>query len=72
MIFTIFCKPSDYPDKIVVTKDTILPGRTVRDGHKCLFDSVTEAREALLHCYPGLTRLTRAPEDPPSIVETWL
>lgn len=67
-LWTIYEKPSDYPDLFVARmfvgdKPTalVLLGKTL-----------DEVREALSRAHPGMCCMPRDPRDDPKIVETWL
>lgn len=71
-IWVVFNHPRDYPDKVVVRGQDIVPGSLEPRHHpECrLFDSLEAAREPLER--RGLHRLPRHPSDDPCIVEAWI
>lgn len=70
-MYTIYEHPKDYPTKFVVRRWMIVDGeqREVAENACQLADSLVEARTLIP---PGYFLTTRAPEDDPVIVETWL
>lgn len=76
-MWTIYCRPTDYPNHYVVRRCVVIQAEhhargaslTLRHDHECqLADSLEEARKLVP---PGLFNLHRQPEDEPQIVETW-
>lgn len=68
MIWVIYYHPKDFPDKFVARRfnlDQPTPDHITSD-------SLEGIRSALLEKEPGLVCLTRAPEDDPVILETWI
>ncbi len=68
-MYTIYCKPSDYPTNYVVRKFKVRAGGITPTDYVYLCDNLEDARE----CIPdNMTQFMRAPDDVPSIVETWV
>lgn len=68
-MWTIYQSPRDYPGRFVV--------RGYNIGHEAVADrtptAITDTLDAARRHVPvGLFRMDRAPEDDPTIVETWL
>ncbi len=68
-LWTIYEKPKDHPDKYVVRRHVIEPGKTYPTGDFALFDTLEEAREYIPE---GCTDIGRYDEDDPVIVESWI
>jgi hypothetical protein len=66
-MWTIYEKPADYPDSIVVR---LWWGETPEE-HSWVFDTLIEAR-FMIQSAGGCFPIQRSPTDSPSIVETWL
>lgn len=71
VVYTIYRKPKDFPDKFVVRVFCISEGPEPIPAAKphAVVDTLEEAR---LSVPPHLVGITRSPGDDPSIVETWL
>lgn len=67
--YTIYDRPADYPDAVVVRRWRITPGQPVDSGVWCLALDIDSARKSIP---PGLVCMERQPDDDPTIVETWL
>jgi hypothetical protein len=67
--YTIFNRPLDHPDKVVVRKFKIEAGMVEPTDDIILCESVEEARTKIPY---GLVPIERDPSDNPSIVETWI
>lgn len=67
--WTIYERPSDYPDNFVVRAWYIFPGKAVPARMAIVVDSLEEAREMIPE---GCVCLGRAPTDDEAIVEVWL
>lgn len=68
-VWTVYARPSDYPDKFVARRWDISNGVTVATSDMFTADSLEEVRTLLpqgLHC------LRRFSGDDPTIAETWL
>lgn len=64
-MYTIYCKPFDYPNNYVVRKFRgDAPTDEIHIG-----DTLEEARAFIPY---GLVKLMRDPQDHPSVVETWV
>ena len=68
-LWSVYDRPADHPRhcavrKVLVEDDGLSPEDTQ------LFQSVLEARSALAR--RGLTRVPRAQQDEPALLETWL
>lgn len=78
VIYTMYDRPRDYPDHIVIRPFVIGGSGEVARGEPqiqatvILVDTVSEARDTMLKFDPGLTFLTRQPGDDPPIVGSWL
>lgn len=70
-LWTIYARPSDYPDRFVARRYDVLRGHSepVRTDVVVTASSLDEVRDMLP---PGLCRMPRSPGDDPVIVETWL
>jgi hypothetical protein len=71
IMWTIYDRPSDFPDCFVARKFEIGRGGEPRATSDILVAHEIDKLRSLLH-RRGLVRMTRAPEDDPKIVETWL
>ncbi len=70
VIYTIYERPSDYPDKFVVRAHAVGSDGKQYVSQECkLADSLKEARS---HIPPDKVRMQRQPADDPVIVETWI
>lgn len=70
-IWTVYLRPLDYPDKVVVRPMDITPDGQIRTHPTPhLFDTVEQARDFLQDRH--LTNLGRSPIDEPQIVESWI
>lgn len=67
--YTIYCRPSDFPDWYVLRGWNVCKHGCWPDNYVELFDTVEQAREALS---PDLVCLGRQADDDPTIVETWI
>lgn len=66
--YQIADRPPDYPDSVVVRRQT--PGCTpLRGVGVTLHDSIEEARDSLP---AGLTCIGRDPHDDPFVIENWV
>lgn len=68
-LFTLYDHPADYPDVYIARLWLTLPEARPTD-YAMTCESVEPIREQMINL--GLTRLERAPEDDPSILETWI
>lgn len=68
-LWTIYCRPSDYPDHYVARKCAVTAAGHKITGDMFVGDTLSEVR-ALLP--PWLTRIPRYESDNPVIVEVWL
>lgn len=64
-LWTIYDRPSDYPESFVARKFIVLPTDEV-----IVRDTLAEVREAIGS--RALVRIERSPLDDPKIVEVWL
>jgi hypothetical protein len=69
VIYTVFDRPGDHPDAVIVTRDVIEAGAIRRLPHLWSFPDVASAGGFLAGL--GLHRQDRAPGDVPAIVEVW-
>lgn len=67
-LFSIYDRPSDYPDGYVVRRWEVVDGRSV-PGAARTAPTLERARRLLP---PGLINLGRKAGDDPCIVETWI
>lgn len=67
-IWTIYDRPLDYPEHIVMRR-WYVSGDKTRPGPCEIFDTVQEARSRLPL---GLTNLRRRAEDDKTIIESWV
>ena len=68
-LWTIYNKPIDYPDNVIVRKFAIVDGSIYMTGEMYICNSVDEARSMVPKdrvCIP------RDPVDEPQIIETWI
>ena len=68
-LWTVYDRPPDHPRHCAVRKVLVEDDGLNPDGWH-LFGSIFEARSALAR--RGLTRVPRAAQDDPALVETWL
>jgi len=69
LVWAIYDHPKDHPNHFVVRCQTIIAGATFF-GSPRLYSSLEMARK--FGVPPGMTRVSRADEDDPVIVETWI
>jgi hypothetical protein len=69
VLYTIYEKPTDYPDHFVVRKYFVRGGETFPSLIASTFDTLASARLSLP---AGLCCVGRMSGDHPHIVETWL
>jgi len=67
-IYTVYCNPADYPGKFVVRRFDRVTGAAERLAW-AVGDTLNDARK---HIPPWLACISRAAEDDPVIVESWL
>jgi hypothetical protein len=67
--YTIFDKPLDYPENVVLRKFIIKCGEVIPTNEIHVCKSIDEARKFISY---GLHRFDRHVNDPFAIVETWL
>ena len=68
-VWTIYCRPDDYPDCWVLRAHEISPGvGIVRPHHACFVAATLDGVRAKLP--PGTCCVGRAPEDCPAIYES--
>lgn len=76
--YTIYDHPTDFPEHYVVRRWHIVPAggghpsEIIEEGEAYLAETLDEARQAIDEIAPDLICLTRAEDDDPAIVETWL
>jgi hypothetical protein len=68
-MYTIYCKPLDYPDNYVVRKFHVTEGAVSLTDEIHVCETLTEAQNVIPY---GLVPVPRSPQDSPSIVETWI
>lgn len=69
-IYVVYKDPSDYPDKFVVRRQSVVNGDLlIAEKPEIVCDTLEEARKAIPRF---LFRLDRHPGDVLSIVESWL
>lgn len=69
--YTITCSPADFPGRYVVRGFTITPGTAIADLEPlAVVDDLDAARRAVPPSAD--VRMGRSPEDPLSVVETWI
>jgi hypothetical protein len=68
-MWIVYFNPEDYPQKWVVRRWAIGPGKVTPDAEPFVGNSLAEARGAIPL---GLVRLDRAEVDEPQIKEIWL
>jgi hypothetical protein len=69
-MFVVYARPKDYPDKFVVRRWWITPGKPEPDAD---WVYVAETLEEVRAKVPGwCVRLERNPQDEPQIVECWI
>lgn len=66
--FVIYERPRDYPDKFVVRRFRIVPGKIIPDDNVAVFNTLDEAREFIPY---HLINIGRQEKDEPQIVEVW-
>jgi hypothetical protein len=72
-IWTIFNRPLDQPERVVVRGFDVVRGRgAVPRQEGFLFNDVETARAWLQQEHPGLVCLGRDPSDHPTVVESWV
>lgn len=67
--WTIYNRPSDFPNHYAVRRSIIMRGVVIPDGHVFLFQTLEEARRAVP---PNLVRVAAHAQDDPVIIETYL
>jgi hypothetical protein len=71
VMWTIYDHPTDFPHCFVARKFTIGPlGEVLATSEVMVASDIEKLRSVLIK--RGLVRMTRAPDDDPKIVETWL
>lgn len=70
LLFTVYAKPSDFPDSFVVRRFAVRAGLVERDPEIFGRSPTLEGARALIP--PGLYRLGRQDNDDPVIVESWI
>lgn len=68
-IWTVYARPSDYPDGYVARQYSIEPGRAIPLSPAAYAPSLEAVRAKIP---PGLVRLDRNEGDDPCIVECWI
>ena len=68
-MFTIFCRPADFPTQYVVRRFDIVRERVIPTPFYRLAETLEEARR---HVPQGLWPVERSGEDKTSIVESWI
>lgn len=68
MMWTVYERPTDFPNSFVARRWRVTAEGAVATGDLVLAGTLERIREALP---PGLYRLPREAEDDPVIVETW-
>lgn len=69
-IWTMFDRPTDFPDHYVVRLTVVTREGPQLTNVTLYSDDIEELRDVMRQ--QGLTCLTRFPEDDPKIVEVWL
>ena len=69
-MFTVYERPTDYPNAYVVRRFEIRPGGPEAGRLLGVVDTLEQAR-ALIPASAD-ARLPRAADDPPQVVETWV
>jgi hypothetical protein len=69
LMWTIYERPRDFPDKFVARPHFIGPGWSTPLSYQKVANSLEGVRAMLP---PGLHRMERQRDDDPVIVETWL
>ena len=67
--YVIYCNPKDYPNKFVVRKWEIFPGKVEAGGVICETNSIEEARESLP---VGVVEMPVFEDDDAVIAEVWM
>lgn len=67
-MYTIYCKPSDYPDDYVCRRFTI-DKRAKPDFYPTAIGTLEACREAIPN---WMVKLETDPKDCPSVVESWV
>lgn len=70
-IWTIYEKPSDFPEDFVVRRHVSYPGKVVADPNIAMQSRGLENLREILQ-RQGLTCIGRQPDDEPCIVESWV
>lgn len=70
VIWTVYEKPSDFPDSFVVRRYWVTGGEVLHDSAPRAITSTLESARVLIPA--GLVRMPRQPADDPAIVEVWL
>jgi hypothetical protein len=69
LVYTVYCKPSDFPGSYVVRRSRPLGGKVEHEREVwCLANTLEGARASIPQ---ELYRQDRHPSDDPVIVETW-
>jgi hypothetical protein len=67
--WVIYNRPSDFPDNIVVRRQSVFPDGTRVYGKAHLFDTIKQARDFIPE---GSDCIPRSKQDDPVIVESWV
>ena len=71
-IFTIYDKPSDFPESVIIRRWVLSLGKLKPDQEPfAITDKLESAREELAKRRPGLVGLGRNQYDDPVILESW-
>lgn len=69
-MFTVYVRPDDHPDKVVIRAFTVAGSNEAEPGPAWLCEDLEQAYDWLID--HGLTRLERNADDHPNIDSTWL
>mgnify|MGYP001829266148 CR=1 FL=1 len=70
VVYTLHASPADYPGEYVVQRHLYGAfGVRVASPPHCVAATLAEARASIP---PGLARIPRSPDDPPSAIESYL
>lgn len=69
VMYTIYDKPKDYPDRFVVRRWRIVGPKVTPEAVPMLADDIEDARSCIP---PGTVCMERYLLDDPNIVETWV
>ena len=69
-VWTIYCRPSDYPGRWAMRGYEIVPGVGVQPHDACVV--ATTLDEIRTKVPPGTCRVGRTPDDHPVIYECWV